>query len=113
MVDSCTVRRVTNTVNPATGADVVTSTTLYTGRAKVQTFEAFEQTPNASGHEFTVQRYSVHLPVGSFAPAVGDLVDITAATLDDGLTGRTFRVVALLHKTAATAYRLAVTELVA
>ena len=113
MVDSCTVRRVTTSVNQSTGADVVTSTTLYTGRCKVQTFEAFEQTPEASGHEFTVQRYAVHVPVGSFAPAVGDLVDITAATLDANLTGTTFRVVALLNKTAATAYRLAVTEQVA
>lgn len=114
MLDSCTVKRVTGTVtDPLTGQDTPTYATLYTGRAKVQTFEAFEQTPEAGGHQFTVQRYAVHVPVGAWAPAVGDLVTIDTAALDPNLATRTFRVVALLHKTAATAYRLGVTDEVA
>lgn len=114
MLDSCTVMRLTGSItNLETGAETPTYDTLYTGRAKVQTFEAFEQTPEAGGHQFTVQRYAVHVPVGSWAPAIGDLVTITSAALDPNLEDREFRVVALLHKTAATAYRLGVTDEVA
>ena len=119
MLDSCSVKRVSgSTVDPGTGEDTPTYTALYgtdeePGRCKVQTFEAFEQTPEAVGHQFTVQRYAVHVPVGSFAPAIGDLVTIAEAAMDENLTGRVFRVVALLHKTAATAYRLGVTDEVA
>lgn len=119
MSDRCVVKMPTgSTVDQSTGADVPTytpvhGTTSAPARCKVQTFEAFEETPTAGEHEFTVQRYSVHFPVGSFVPAVGQVVEIVSAALDPNLTGREFRVVALLHKTAATAYRLAVKEIVA
>lgn len=113
MADTCTVQRITSTTpDPLTGVDIPTYATVYAGRCKVQTYEPFEQNPEAGGHTFTVQRYSVHVPVGSFAPAIGQVVTITAAALDPNLAGNVFRVVALLHKTAATAYRLSVEEVV-
>lgn len=91
---------------------LVPSVTVYSGRAKVQTQDQYERTPEAGGHTFTEQRYYVHVPVGSYAPQIGDMVTVTVATLDPNLHGP-FRVVALLHKSLATAYRLAVTDQVA
>lgn len=83
---------------------------IYTGKARVQTYEPQESTPEAGGHVYTVQRYSVHIPVGSCAPEVGDIVTVTTAEMDPHLVGRQYTVRALLHKTAATAYRLGVEE---
>jgi hypothetical protein len=83
---------------------------VYDGRCKVQTWQPFEQTPEAGAHSYTVQRYSVHIPVGAYHPHIGDVVTIGTCTLDPGLPGRVLRVVALLHKTYASAYRLAVTD---
>jgi len=106
MVDTCTVCPVTG-VNESTGAPTL-GTAVYTGKCKVQTTQAQEANPEAGGATYTVQRYAVHVPVGAFVPVVGHVVTITAAALDAGLVGRQYRVVALLHKTLATAQRLAV-----
>ena len=111
MIDACTIREVTGVAtDDLTGATTPTYMTRYTGPCKVQTSEAQESTPEAGGSTHTVQRYAVHVPVGSFAPKVGHVVTITVSALDPNLTGRQFRVIALLHKTAATSYRLAVEE---
>lgn len=113
MLDTVTVSRpdVSVAPDPLTGQPVLTA--IYAGVGKVQTYEAQESTPESGGHVFTQQRYRVDIPVGSCSPAVGDVVSITTATLDANLAGRKYRVVALLHKTAATAYRLGVEEVVA
>lgn len=95
-------------VDPLTG--LPTRTPVYEGKAKVQTYEAYEQNPEAGAHSWTVQRYTLHVTVGAFEPQIGDLIEITAARLDPLLTGRKFRVVALLHKSMATAYRLGIEE---
>lgn len=113
MLDTCTIAHPRPqsewTVNETTGVLTVTySAAKYTGKCKVQSSQAQEANPEAGGAVFTVQRYAVHIPVASCVPAVGDVITITAAALDANLAGRQFRVVALLHKTAATAYRLAV-----
>lgn len=109
MIDACTISRAGDgDPNPVTGA--VPDVEVYAGRCKVQTFEAYEQTPESGGFDYTVQRYYVHVPVGGYAPAVGDVVTVVSSRLDPHLAGRQFRVVALLHKSLATAYRLAVTN---
>jgi len=113
MLDTCTVQAVTgSSVDPNTGAEVPTYALVYTGRVKVQSGATQESTPEAGGATLTVQRSEAHFPVGAFVPAVGQVVTVTAAALDPLMAGLTFRVVALLHKSAATAYRLAVTEVV-
>ena len=112
MLDACTVRRVTGDAVDDEGRVTPTySAPLYAGACRVQTTEGQERTPEVAGSTLTTQRYSVHVPIGAYQPEVGDVVEITAATLDPYLTGRTFRVVALLHKSQATAYRLGVKEL--
>lgn len=113
MVDSCTVHRVLEgetVTDPVTGVDSPATEQVYAGRCRVQTYEPQERNPELGGATATVQRYAAHVPVGSFEPQVGHVVTITAAALDPHLVGRVFRVVALLHKTAATAYRLGVEE---
>jgi hypothetical protein len=110
MLDTCTVRRVTGEVTDDNGNVTPTYSAVYAGVCKVQTNEGVQTNPEVAGATATVQRYTVHVPVGAFEPAVGQVVNISAARLDPYLAGRSFRVVALLHKTAATAYRLAVEE---
>lgn len=80
------------------------------GPCKVQSLVSQEFNPEIAGAVFTVQRYRIDLPVGSFVPTIGAEVTMGAVAFDPNLTGRTYRVVGLLHKTAATAYRLAVEE---
>lgn len=111
MLDACTIVRPGETVtDPDTGATSNPGPTLYTGKAKVQSLDPQERNPEAGGASFTVQRYALHIPVGAYAPAVGDVATITAAAADANLVGRKYRVVALLHKTLATAYRLSLEE---
>lgn len=107
MVDACTIRKVNEDADPDPLGNQPFFE-VYAGRCKVQTFEAFEQRPESAEAVYTVQRYYVHIPVGSYRPAIGDVVRIDAARMDPNLSGREFRVVALLHKSLATAYRLAV-----
>lgn len=80
------------------------------GPCKVQGLDPQELNPEVGGATLTVQRYRVDTPVGSFVPAVGKVVDMKTAALDPNLAGRRYRTVALLHKTLATAYRMAVEE---
>lgn len=123
MLDSCTIGDLGDPVtDPDTGEVTTPIEPVYPdpswpdghpwkhGPCKVQTWEAQESNPEAGGAVLTVQRYQVHTPVGSFAPRIGHVVEIEAAALDPNLTGRRYRVAALLHKTLATAYRLGVQE---
>lgn len=111
MLDTCVIGDLGDPVtNPDTGEVTTPIDALYDGRCKVQTWEAQESNPEAGGAVLTVQRYAVHIPVGSYVPAIGHVVEIETAALDPNLAGRRYRVVALLHKTLATAYRLGVQE---
>lgn len=112
MLDTCVVRRVTGESTDGDGNVTPTySEPLYEGACRVQTYEPQESTADIGGAStVTTQRYSVHIPVGSYAPQIGDVVTLDSAALDPQLAGRTYRVVALLHKSQATAYRLGVQE---
>lgn len=78
------------------------------GPAKSQTYEAYEQNPEAGGHSYTVQRYAAHFPVGSFSPRVGDVVEWRVCPLDPSRVGVRERITAPFSKTAATAMRVSV-----
>jgi len=111
MLDTCTLQRVVGRIkDPVTALPTPVYEDVYAGRCKVQTFEPSEREPEVGGARPTIQRYSVHLPVGSCKPAIGDIITLLTSALDPEAAGRQFRVVALLHKTAATAYRLNVEE---
>lgn len=112
MLDTCTAGRPGEEETDGQGNVTTPLTPLYAGRCLVQTYEAQESNPVAGGATLTVQRYRVDVPVGAFAPAIGDVITINTAAADPNLAGRVYRVVALLHKSQATAYRLGVRELV-
>lgn len=111
MLDTCTIVRPGEPVtDPVTDVVTAPGPTVYAGKAKVQSLDPQERTPEAGGATFTVQRYALHIPVGAYVPAIGDVATIATAAADANLVGRKYRVVALLHKTLATAYRLALEE---
>ena len=85
---------------------------VYTGRAKIQTYEAHEQTQGTqTGASATVQRSQVHVPVGAYMPEPGDVVRLTGSR-DPLMIGRLWRVVTRWPaKEHATAYRAHVDEL--
>lgn len=113
MVDRCEIRRppTPGALDPATGTrPLVPGAVVYTGRCKVQTYEAHESTPQSGQHVYSVQRYYVHIPTSVSGVAVDDQITVTASELDPPLVGRTYRVAGLLHKSMATANRLIVDE---
>lgn len=106
MVDACTVTREDpdGTEDPVTGDRPRVE--VYAGKAKSQTYEAYEQTPESGEHRFTVQRYAVHFPMVSFTPRVGDVVEWTACPWDPSRVGTLERVTAPFSKSMATAQRV-------
>lgn len=126
MIDSVIVTRVVGMIeDPDTGKVSDVTETIYPlpswpadhpwkrGPAKRQTYEAYEQTPQAGAHVFTVQRYSIHFPVGSFVPAPGDIATWTTSALDPDLPGTVDRITGLFNKTMATSMRVYAEEVVA
>lgn len=123
MVDTCVIFRPgTPTTDPDTGVVTPTLTQVYpdlswpedhpwvAGPCKIQSTEPQERTQDVGESEQTSLRLRVDLPVGSYRPAVGDVVTVLSSMNDPNLVGRRLRVVSLLHKSWATAYRLGVTE---
>lgn len=94
--------------DPLTGVRPVVK--IYEGPGKVQVPDQQERTTTVAGHVHTEQRDEIHVPVGAFAAHVGDVIEVVADEHDEYLVGRLYRVVRTLHKTRATAYRLAVSE---
>jgi len=80
-------------------------TTVYTGRCKVQTFQAFEAEPEAGGAQRVIQRYYLHVPVtaGVFLP--GDRAEVTASA-NPLLVGNVYVVAGPHEKDWQTAQRL-------
>lgn len=118
MLDTCIVHRPGEPVtDPETGAVTDSMTLIYgpdspeEGKCKVQQTISQASNPSAGGHQFTVQDSRVDFPVSAGPLLVDDVVTITASALDPQLTGRTFRVVELFHKSFATAQRTRVEEI--
>ncbi len=103
-----TLGRNTGALDPETFEPI--PTIVYSGPGRVQTNENVVETVEVGGGSVTVQRYAVHIPVGDFTPQIDDVVTVTACALDANLVGRVFLVRGLLHKSAATAYRLLVEQ---
>lgn len=105
MVDSWVVYRLDmDDVDPLTGEAV--RTTVYEGKGRLQSYEGYEQTPEVIGHTSTVQRMSLHLPIGPYRPQVGH-VAVCVESLDPNLVGTQYRMTQdAPFKTHATAYRV-------
>lgn len=105
MLDTCKVER----PDPSKPRDPITNErplmTVYTGKAKSQTYEAHEVANVAGGHLRVTQRYAAHFPVASFVPVVGDIVTWTASE-NPNLVGKVDRIAAPFDKSLQTAIRV-------
>lgn len=112
MVDACTITRVAVVyTSPETGQQTKTTTTVYSGKCRVQMQMPGSAGPNEAGEAHLLMlQLSVQVPVTVTGVEPGDVVTITAASMDPELAGRTFTVKALAFKTHATSRRLAVEE---
>ena len=113
MQDACTVTRITGqSTNTQTGAVTNTTSTIYTGKAKIQQVVTGGLARPASVGEAQVWQLPLHahLPMTAVGVQVGDIVTVTASVLDPDLVGRTFWVRELFHKSYATARRLGLEE---
>lgn len=108
MIMRCTVDRVVGeTTDPDTDKGVPLVERVYTGKCKVTSYEGYEQERDVAGFAATVQRLSVHFPVGSFQVRVGDVVTVTESPLDARLVGKKYRAAQEApYRTFATADRV-------
>lgn len=107
MVDACTITRGGQaSFDENTGVRTSGSaSTVYAGKCRVQVPNVAEQTPTFGEMPITTQLAIVQVPVSVVGVRVEDTVTVTESQ-DPDLVDRTFRVVALLHKTHLTARRL-------
>lgn len=104
MTDRWLIERPTDVVDELTGERGWV--TVYDGPGKLQTYEAHEQTPDVGGYTATVQRMTLHLPVGEYTNEVGDRATCVES-FDPNLVGTRLRTTqAAPFKTFATAYRV-------
>lgn len=109
MRERVVVRRPTGetTLDPDTYVEVPVYAVMYQGRAKSQTYEAYEQNAESAGATVVVSRLRYDFPVGSFKSAPGDVVTVIECLPDPLLVGRSVRLANEAPvKTHATAYRV-------
>lgn len=108
MTTQVVVTRPGDLADPVTGE--AEQVEVYRGKAKLTSYEGHERSALAGQHALTEQRMSLHFPVGSFYPQVGDNALVTDST-DTFLVGRRFRIVqSAPFKEHASAYRCFVDE---
>lgn len=90
-------------VDPLTGE--AARVTVYEGKGKLTSYEGYESNPESVGHTATIQRMSLHIPVGPYRPLVGH-VAVCVESFDPNLVGTEYRVTQdAPFKSLATAYR--------
>lgn len=115
MVDTCSIGRTTGEATDTdTGVVTPTTSTVYTGRCRVQQSQlGAASTPDDPGQAAVrLVAFAVQLPMSVVGLRVGDVVTVTASVHDPDLVGRTFTVLGLAHKTHATSRRIQVQEVV-
>lgn len=109
----CKIERATGSETDRTTGKVTTQTVqVYGGedggRCKITSYEGHEQERDVVAFPATMQRLSIHLPIGKYEPHVGDIITITDTDgLDDRFLGMKFRVAQEApYRTYATADRI-------
>lgn len=111
MVDACELSTPGEQVtDPDTGVVSNTATPVYSGKCKFQQTQSQASSPEAGGHQFTVQETQLHVPVGVGPVAVGQTARCTAARYNPALVGNVYRVVEVFEKSFMTAQRVRVEE---
>ena len=112
MLDACTITRPGEVVtDPNTGDVTNTSTTVYSGKCKVQSKDSATSSPEAGEASFTVVSRQVHIPANAADIRDGDVVTITASRLNAFTVGKQYRVEGFTPDTFDTAARLPVKEI--
>lgn len=112
MVDTCVITRSTATfTNPDTAEQAYETTTIYTGRCRIQQRTSADARPADVGEAHDLMlRLELQIPMTVTGVQVADSVTVTASAHDPDLAGRTFRIRELAHKTHATARRIGIEE---
>ena len=76
MADRCVVERVVGMIDGDDGYEVPKKVVVYHGKCKVQTYEAWETTPEAGEHTYSQQRYRIDFPVSAGPVLTGDIVTV-------------------------------------
>lgn len=107
MTDTVTITRPgAPTTDPATGEVVTSGTVVYEGRARWKpptTGAAQTETGTAA---IITSPGEVHIPVGSYTPEPGDIIECTACPMDPGMVGRRATVQSRFGGSQVTAYRI-------
>jgi hypothetical protein len=107
MEDACTIIRIGDRVTDTTTGEVTEpTTTLYTGKCRVQQAKADARAEDVGEDHLLMLRLEVQVPMSVTGLEVGDEITITAAAHDADLPGRVFLVHDLAHKSHATARRV-------
>lgn len=109
MTERVVVRRPTGqtTLDPETFVEVPVYDVVYQGRAKSQTYEAYETNTEVAGATAVVSRVRYDFPVGAFKSRPGDITTTVECPTDPMLVGRSVRLANEAPvKTHATAYRV-------
>lgn len=112
MTDACTITRVTGqTLNEVDGTYNDTTSTVYTGKCRVQLRNmAVAALPLSGERQVVAQQLEVSVPIAAGEAQVGDKITVTASAHDPQLVGRVYRVREEVRKSHATARRLVVQE---
>ena len=111
MVDTCAITRVTGkTTNTQTGTVTPTTTTVYTGKCRLQQQGRMSRpTTVAEAYVFQTQR-ELQLPMAVTGVRINDIITINTSALDPDSAGRTYWVRELFDKTHGTSRRLGIEE---
>jgi hypothetical protein len=113
MVDAGTAKRPTGPPTYVDGVDTYTYTDLFTSACKVQTSGLSASDAEVGGRTSVTVRTELHLPAATAPLTVGDLFVVTTPhSLSSVPADATYRVVAPVGKTFATARRYQVEEVV-
>lgn len=113
MESTCTITRKTGTTVDATGANVDTFATVYTGKCRLRMDVRRADEVVAAGQTLAKQHPTLSLPVtatGSANVLPDDIVTFTANPLDASVIGDTYRVAGVFAQTHATARRFPVEQ---
>jgi Family of unknown function (DUF6093) len=114
MMDACIIVRDTVTaVNTQTGAQTVTTVTLYEGVCRYKKSGAASGATVGGAYQLMLGP-QIHLPIVTAAEGLrpGDRITITAAVNDPELVGRVMRIHDLPHESESTARTFGVQEVI-
>lgn len=107
MVDACTITRTTGTptTDPETGASSSTTTTVYTGKCRIQQVASGASGQNVAEANVYQVAHILQLPMSVTGVRVEDVATVTVS-IDPDLVGRKFWIRAVAEGTHKTARRL-------